>query len=160
MEDGASSTNSFLFDSPSSVTYRSMNQDHSSSVDPETPADEGERLPVRTPERRLAAPPIDIFESDDGLVLRADLPGVTAEGLEVQVQDNKLTLFGRVSSDVPPGAMVLHQEYEVCDFLRSFILSEEVDHDRIEAKLSGGVLEVVLPRADRPEPRRIPVKVQ
>lgn len=126
----------------------------------DTPPAKHSAVAVRTPERRLAAPPIDIFESEGGLVLRADLPGVTAEGLELQVQDNKLTLFGRVSSNVPAGAAVLHQEYEVCDFLRSFILSEEVDHDRIEAKLSGGVLEVLLPRADRPEPRRIPVKVQ
>jgi HSP20 family protein len=126
----------------------------------QTPAEKQPAVPIRTPERRLAAPPIDIFESDGGLVLRADLPGVTAEGLELQVQDNKLTLFGRVSSNVPRQATVLHQEYEVCDFLRSFILSEEVDHDRIEARLSGGVLEVLLPKADRPEPRRIPVKVQ
>lgn len=137
-----------------------MSSENVTSPEDQTPGGDRAQVPVRSLERRLAAPPIDIFESDDGLVLRADLPGVTAEGLEVQVQDNKLTLFGRVSCNVPPEANVLHQEYEICDFLRSFILSEEVDHDRIEAKLSGGVLEVVLPKADRPEPRRIPVKVQ
>ena len=113
-----------------------------------------------TPERRLAAPPIDIFESDEGLILRADLPGVTVEGLELQVEDNKLTLFGRVQTSLPDEESLLHQEYEVCDFLRSFILSDEVDHDRIEAKLNGGVLEVLLPRAERPEPRRIQVRTE
>lgn len=125
--------------------------------------DPQESLPAlakRSPERRLCAPPIDIFESDDGLVLRADLPGVTSDGLELQVQDNKLTLFGRVTSDVPEGATLLHQEYDVCDFLRSFILSEGVDHDRIQAKLTAGVLEVLLPHADRPQPRRIPVTTE
>ena len=122
---------------------------------------DGDRgLVSASPERRLAAPPIDIFESDEGLVLRADLPGVTSEGLELQVQDNRLTLFGRVMTELPEGASLLHQEYDVCDYLRSFILSDEVDHDRIEAKLTSGVLEVLLPKADRPEPRRIHVRTE
>jgi HSP20 family protein len=115
---------------------------------------------LRTTERRLTAPPIDIFESDEGLVLRADLPGVAPEGLELQVQDNKLSLFGRVTHPIPEGGRLVHQEYEESDFLRSFILSEEVDHERIEAKLSGGVLEVLLPKLHRPEPRRIHVQTE
>ena len=102
-------------------------------------------------------PPIDIFETDEGLVLLADLPGVSSETLELQVQDNKLTLFGRVTPPTPAGAPLLHQEYRVGHFLRSFILSDDVDHEQITAKLHQGVLEVTLPRAKRTEPRRIPV---
>lgn len=102
-------------------------------------------------------PPIDIFETDDGLVLLADLPGVAADTLELQVQNNKLTLFGRVKPPVPPDAKPLHLEYQVGHYLRSFILSDEVDHERITAKLNQGVLEVVLPRLKRTEPRRIQV---
>lgn len=112
---------------------------------------------VETPQRMVFTPPIDIYESPDGLVLIADLPGVSVKGLELQVQDNRLTLFGRVASAVPPGAKLLHKEYEDGDFLRSFILSEEVDHNRITAKLNSGVLEVVLPRAATTPPRRIQV---
>lgn len=125
------------------------------SVPPAGPSDVSRST---SPERRLCAPPIDIYETDEGLVLCADLPGVTAEGLELQVQDNKLTLFGRVQADVPPDAKRLHQEYHVCDFLRSFILSDEVDHERITAKINNGVLEVLLPEAERPKPRRIEVR--
>ncbi len=109
------------------------------------------------PERRVCAPPIDIYETEEGLTLAADLPGVTSENLDLQIQDNKLTLFGRVHPSVPAGARILHIEYHVCDLLRSFILSEEVDHERIRARMSNGVLEVDLPRAERPEPRRIQV---
>jgi HSP20 family protein len=87
----------------------------------------------------------------------ADLPGVTTETLELQVQDNKLTIFGRVTSVVPPEARLLHREYNRGDFLRSFILSDEVDYDGITAKLNNGVLEVNLPRMPRAEPRRIQV---
>ena len=108
-------------------------------------------------ERLVFTPPIDIYETDEGLILRADLPGVSLDTLELQVQDNKLTLFGRMEPSVPENARLLHQEYEVGDFLRSFILSDEVDHQRIAAKLNNGVLEVVLPKADKPEPRRIQV---
>ena len=109
-------------------------------------------------ERYVFTPPIDIYETDDGLVLQADLPGVSTETLDLQVQDNKLTLLGRVAPAVPDDARLIHQEYEVGDYFRSFILSDEVDHERINAKLTHGVLEVVLPKASKPEPRRIQVK--
>ena len=114
-----------------------------------------QRPPV---ERLVFTPPIDIYETDEGLILRADLPGVSLDTLELQVQDNKLTLFGRMEPSVPDNARLLHQEYETGDFLRSFILSDEVDHQHIAAKLNNGVLEVVLPKADKPEPRRIQVQ--
>ncbi|MES2788865.1 MAG: Hsp20/alpha crystallin family protein [Planctomycetota bacterium] len=113
------------------------------------------QIPV--PDRTVFMPPIDIYDSDEGLVLLADLPGVTIESLEIQVQDNRLTLFGSVKPALPTEARLLHQEFEWGDFLRSFILSDEVDHDRITAKLNNGVLEVVLPRAAKTEPRRIQV---
>lgn len=114
--------------------------------------------PPPPPERQIVfTPPIDIFETEAGLVLLADLPGVSAETLELQVQDNKLTLFGRVPAPVAASATLIHQEYQVGHFLRSFILSDEVDHERISAKLNHGVLEVVLPRVQRSEPRRIRV---
>ncbi|MEX2286823.1 MAG: Hsp20/alpha crystallin family protein [Planctomycetaceae bacterium] len=108
-------------------------------------------------ERFVFTPPIDIYEREDGLVLRADLPGVTGDSLELQVQDNKLTLFGRVKPSSEENAVALHREYQVGDFLRSFILSDEVDHDRISASLNNGVLEVVLPKFPKVEPRRIQV---
>ncbi|MEZ6042727.1 MAG: Hsp20/alpha crystallin family protein [Planctomycetaceae bacterium] len=105
----------------------------------------------------LFNPPIDIYETADGLVLYADLPGVTADDLELQVQDNRLTLFGRVKRKNPDNAVLLHQEYEIGDFVRSFILSDHVDHERIHAKLNHGVLRVELPRAERARPRKIEV---
>lgn len=108
-------------------------------------------------ERYVFTPPIDIYETEDGLVLRADLPGVSLDTLELQVQNNKLTLFGRVPQAVPEGAKLVHQEYRDGDFLRSFILSDNVDHDRIAAKLTNGVLEVFLPHTPKAQPRKIQV---
>jgi HSP20 family molecular chaperone IbpA len=108
-------------------------------------------------ERYVFTPPIDIHETDDGLILRADLPGVSLETLELQVQNNRLTLFGRVPQVAPEGAQLVHQEYHEGDYLRSFILSDNVDHDRISAKLTNGVLEVFLPHTPKAQPRKIQV---
>ena len=114
--------------------------------------------PEHMAEPVVFTPPIDIFETADGLVLQADLPGVAQESLELQIQNNKLSLFGKVSSSIPADARLIHQEYHIGHFLRSFILSDEVDHERISAKLNQGVLEVVLPRLPKPEPRRIQIQ--
>lgn len=124
-------------------------------VPSDTPRDAVPAHVPTSPERMLFNPPIDIYVTDEGLVLLADLPGVSSETLELQVQDNKLTLFGRVENYVPEGALGRHEEYGIGDFLRSFILSDEVDHERISAKLTNGVLKVVLPKAARSEPRKI-----
>jgi len=107
--------------------------------------------------RLLFNPPIDIYETPDGLVLYADLPGVTRDGLDLQVQDNRLTLFGRIRQKDESDGTLLHEEYKVGDFVRSFILSDEVDHEHISARLNNGVLRVELPRASRVQPRNIEV---
>jgi HSP20 family protein len=108
-------------------------------------------------EQYVFTPPIDIHETDEGLVLRADLPGVSLDTLELQVQNNRLTLFGRVPPVAPAEARLIHQEYHDGDYLRSFILSDNVDHDRITAKLTNGVLEVFLPHTPKSQPRKIQV---
>jgi HSP20 family molecular chaperone IbpA len=129
------------------------------SNDLNRPANSTTAAATRQPVERLVfTPPIDIYETDEGLILRADLPGVSLETLELQVQDNKLTLFGRMEPVVPENARLIHQEYETGDYLRSFILSDEVNHERISAKLSNGVLEVVLPKAEKAVPRRIQIQ--
>ncbi|HBL42205.1 MAG TPA: heat-shock protein, partial [Planctomycetaceae bacterium] len=100
------------------------------------PHSEDEPREFLTPEQFVFTPPIDIYETDEGLVLYADLPGVSVGSLELQVQDNKLTLLGKVEPQIPEGALPLHKEYEVGNFLRSFILSGEIVHSEIEAKLA------------------------
>ncbi len=123
----------------------------------EVPVVQDQLLEEVQAERLIFTPLIDIFESEEGLVLYADLPGVSSETLELQVQDNKLTLFGRVTPTVPVDAILYHGEYQVGDFLRSFILSDEVDYDHITASMNHGVLKVVLPKAPQAESRKIEV---
>jgi HSP20 family protein len=108
--------------------------------------------------RDTYTPPIDIHESPDGLILEADIPGATEQGLHVQLEDNVLNLYARVEPQVPQDAQLIHEEYRLGDYHRSFILSDEVDRERITAELKNGVLRVLLPKADRARTRRIEIK--
>lgn len=109
-------------------------------------------------DRQSFTPPIDIHEGPEGLLLEADLPGATERNLHVQLEDNVLSLYARVDSPAPEGARVLHEEYRLGDFQRSFILSDEVDRERITADLKNGVLRLFLPKAERARVRRIEIK--
>ena len=108
--------------------------------------------------REAFTPPIDIHEEPEGLVLEADLPGATEGGLQIQLEENVLNLYARIEPLAPQGARLIHEEYRLGDYRRSFILSDEVDRERITAELKNGVLRLHLPKADRTRTRRIEIK--
>ncbi|MBL8824172.1 MAG: Hsp20/alpha crystallin family protein [Planctomycetia bacterium] len=112
---------------------------------------------VREP-RHVYTPALDIYETEDGLVLEADLPSVKPENLEIRVQDNVLHLFGKVTWPVSATARLIHEEIREEDFYRSFILSDEVDTEQITADFSDGVLKLTLPKAPKTKPRKIEVR--
>jgi HSP20 family protein len=103
-------------------------------------------------------PPIDIHEEPDGLILEADLPGAVEQNLRIQLEDNVLSLYARIDPPVAEDTRLLHEEYRVGDYQRSFILGDEVDRERITAELTHGVLRLFLPKADRLRTRRIEIK--
>src|SRR5216683_7862689 len=87
---------------------------------------------------RYVAPPVDIYETRDGLAVLADLPGVAKEALEVRVDNNVLTIRGHARHAVPGD--VIYREYELVNFVRQFELYDKVDQSRITADLKCGVL--------------------
>ena len=93
-----------------------------------------------------------------GLVLMADLPGVSPDGLDITLEKRVLTIHGRADDDTPEGYSPVYREYEVGDFERSFTLAGDFDEDKIEADLRDGVLRLSIPRAPEPEARRIEVR--
>jgi HSP20 family protein len=112
-----------------------------------------------SPDRRPTyTPPIDIHEGPEGLTLEADLPGATERNLRVQLEDNVLSLYVRIDSPAPKDARIVHEEYRPGDYHRSFILSDEVDRDRITAELKNGALRLFLPKAERVRARRIEIQ--
>src|SRR5690349_15748941 len=84
-------------------------------------------------QQRYLTPPVDIYETPDGLVVMADLPGVTRESLDVRVDSNILTIRG-MSQHTAPSAPV-YGEYELINFFRQFELGEKIDQGKISAEL-------------------------
>jgi HSP20 family molecular chaperone IbpA len=111
--------------------------------------------PTRNSERYLA-PAVDIYETKDGLVVLADLPGVKLENVDVRVDEGVLTIEGRTSHN--PAANPIYREFALASFFRQFQLPEQVDVAAIGASLDNGVLRVALPWAAKVKPRKIEVR--
>jgi HSP20 family protein len=102
-------------------------------------------------------PQFDIWESEDELVLYGDLPGVSAEDLEMHLENGELKIHGKVAPR-QGNVEMLYSEYGIGDFCRSFAVSEAIDPEQIAAELQHGVLTVHLPKREAVKPRRIEVK--
>ena len=103
-------------------------------------------------------PVVDIFETEQALTLLADMPGVKPEHLDIDLRDNTLTLTGDVESPDTAGEEALLSEYETGKYYRQFTLSEVIDQEKINAKLSDGVLRLTLPKVEKATPKKIEVK--
>jgi HSP20 family protein len=108
-------------------------------------------------QERYITPPVDIYETADGLVVKADLPGVAKEGLDVRVENSLLTIRGKAAHSAPGDPV--YREYGLVNFFRQFELNERVDRSKISADLKHGVLTLNLPKAEAARPRQIEVKV-
>lgn len=108
------------------------------------------------PRPSYLTPLTNVFESKDGYVLEAELPGVNKEGLQITVADGELTIVGRRAAVETRGRQ-LYRESRTNDFRRSFELDSSIDTAKISAKLDQGVLTLHLPKAEAVKPRQIAV---
>lgn len=104
-------------------------------------------------------PAVDIHETDQDITLLADLPGVKAQDLQVDIRDNVLTLTAKKTAAAGPKETVVLRETRAGTFFRQFTLSEAIDQTKIEAALVDGVLRLALPKVEKHRPRQISVKV-
>jgi HSP20 family protein len=107
--------------------------------------------------RATVRPAVDIYENQDEILLVVDLPGVSPDHVEIDVEKDILTIVGRRPDTVPEGARIIAGQGVGFDFRRQFNVGAQVDQDRIKADLKDGVLEVRLPRHERAKPRRITI---
>lgn len=104
------------------------------------------------------APHVDIFETEQEVVVLADVPGVAPEGIDLALEENILTIQAQRSPVQYLGRVIL-EEYETGHYLRRFTLAESIDQERIEAALVNGVLKVRLPKLGPSQPKKITVKI-
>ena len=103
-------------------------------------------------------PAVDIFETEKELTLLADMPGVKADGLNIDLRDNTLTLSAEIAAVEGPGEEELLVEYETGRYYRQFTLGELIDQNNIDAQLTNGVLRLSLLKVEKATPKKITVK--
>jgi HSP20 family protein len=108
---------------------------------------------------RVWAPPVDLRETEDALVLTAELPGLTKDDVEITVEHNILTLSGERKLEKDAKGETWHRvERTYGAFSRSFALPATVKTERVEASFADGVLSITLPKIEESKPRKIAIK--
>jgi HSP20 family molecular chaperone IbpA len=103
-------------------------------------------------------PQVDIFETEKEITLLADMPGVKADKLNIDLRENILTITGDIEPVESASEEDVLIEYETGRFYRQFTLSEVIDQNKIDAKLGEGVLRLTLPKVEKATPRKIAIK--
>jgi HSP20 family molecular chaperone IbpA len=109
-------------------------------------------------QRRTVAPPVDVFENADELLIVADVPCVPNDGIELGVEDGTLTLSARNRTADSPQVPALAREYEEVDFVATYRIPAGIDTAAITAETKNGTLVVRLPKAAAAKARKIVVR--
>ena len=106
---------------------------------------------------RVFVPVTDIFETAEALTVVLEMPGVDRNNLEASVEDDVVTIEGRIDFSKYEGMQPVYTEYNVGHYARSFEISDKIDQSKISARMKDGVVTLVLPKAEQAKPRKIPV---
>jgi len=111
---------------------------------------------------RRFRPATDIVEMEDGFHIYMDLPGLKKEDLSIDLQESEITISGPTADTLPSEGKenLTHQEFVGGEYRRTFILSDNVDRERISAKLNNGVLDMYLPKSEKALPRKIEISAE
>lgn len=129
----------------------------SSKTDIEKQAAQMPTATERTKTGRVFVPAFDIRETRDAMILVADMPGVDENSVDITLEKNTVTITGTVIPPVFAKHSLVHAEYDIGDFERTFTISDEFDRDGIAATVKNGVLKVTLRKAEKAKARKITV---
>lgn len=118
---------------------------------------EVQRVAESTRNMPVYLPDVDIYETQEALVVVADIPGASSENVDIDLRDDTLTIRATVETYGQDERPVL-TEYEIGDYYRQFTLGRSIDQSRIEASIKDGVLTLILPKVEKAKPRKIAVK--
>ena len=112
----------------------------------------------RTRSRRCFVPKADIFETDQEIIILADIPGANEKTVDITLEKSVLTINAFIEPVRTNGFELAYAEYDEGDYQRSFRLSDEIDQEKIEASQNAGVLRLRLPKSKGATTRKIAVK--
>lgn len=111
----------------------------------------------RAKPQKSFVPKVDILENEQAITLVLDMPGVDEKSVDITLEKNLLAIEGTVESENMNGHCLAYREYETGNYHRTFSINEEIEKDKIEAKVKDGVLHLLLPKA-KPVTKNIEVK--
>ena len=111
-------------------------------------------------ETAALAPPVDVLEDENGITLKADLPGVSKDNLSIRVDGETLTIEGRVRLGEAQNLDAVYAEVRVARYKRSFVLSRDLDTSKIDAAIKNGVLQLRVPKLEQAKPTRVAVRAE
>lgn len=114
--------------------------------------------PELTREGRVFVPTTDIYEKDDAILVRCDMPGVLQNQVDIRLDNTELEITATQTEGRPENLDLLIGEYETGVFRRKFNIPQLIDRDKIRARLHNGVLDVELPKAEQAKPRKIEIE--
>jgi HSP20 family molecular chaperone IbpA len=118
---------------------------------------EVEKKQESTVPTRAFLPVTDIFETDQALTVILEMPGVEKEMVDVGVENDILTIVGRIDYSKYERVQPVYTEYNIGHYVRSFQISSKIEQGEITAELKDGVMTLVLPKAEKAKPRKISV---
>jgi HSP20 family molecular chaperone IbpA len=118
---------------------------------------QAQQVQARREDEPTLVPAVDIFEDAQGITVQAEMPGVSKERLNIQADRSALLIEGDVVIDMPQGMEALYADVHATRYRRSFVLSSELEPERIEASLADGVLTLRIPKRAEFRPRKIRV---
>ena len=105
----------------------------------------------------MFVPVTDIFETPEALTVVLEMPGVDRNSIEANVENDMVTIEGRIDFTKYQGMQPVYTEYNVGHYARSFQISNTIDQGKISAEMKDGVVTLVLPKAEQAKPRKIKV---
>jgi HSP20 family protein len=114
----------------------------------------------RTRSGKVFVPATDIIETENEILLMADMPGVNENCINITLENNQLTIEGSVTENNPKEHQLVYIEYEQGDFYRAFTLNDMIDREKIKANYQDGVLQLTLPKAQKSRSRQIAVQAE
>ncbi|MBN2704754.1 MAG: Hsp20/alpha crystallin family protein [Pontiellaceae bacterium] len=106
---------------------------------------------------RTYVPTTDIYEKEDAILVRCDVPGVPQEQIDIHLDNHELEITATQKGEHPEGYELMVSEYDTGVFRRKFSIPQLIDRDNIRARLHNGVLDIELPKAEQAKPRRIEI---
>ncbi len=105
-------------------------------------------------EECVIVPPVDIYETENEYIIRAEMPGVNKEGVDVTLQNSELEINGKINGNIPEEKNLKYSEFRLYNYYRKFKVGDDINNEKLSATLENGLLTFTLPKSEEVKPKR------